>query len=168
MIYLGCIDLRLIPLTTLLAPFFAIIRSPLSTGPITSAALSALHSFFLCDLISPNAAGLDHALIDLSSTVSRCKFEASDSSGDEVVLHQGFQSKDVWGNEDPRRKEREQARITSSDPFAFMQKAQVQLKRSKEDKRRWADERERDLRRRPPVRTACADSDISRSGLCFS
>lgn len=73
-------------MTTLLAPFFAIIRSPLSTGPITSAALSALHSFFLCELISSNAAGLEHALVELSTTVSRCKFEASDSSGDEVVL----------------------------------------------------------------------------------
>ena len=79
-------DLRLIPLTTLLAPFFSIIRSPLSTGPITSAALSALNSFFLCDLIAPNAVGLDHTLVELSSTVSRCKFEASDSQGDEVVL----------------------------------------------------------------------------------
>jgi hypothetical protein len=58
----------------------------------------------------------------------------------------GFENKNVWGNEDPRRKEREQARISSSDPFAFMQQAQTQLKKSKEDKKRWAAERERDLR----------------------
>lgn len=85
-IILYSIDIHLLPLTTLLAPFFAIIRSPLSTGPITSAALSALHSFFLCGLISPGAVGLEYALGELSSTVSRCKFEASDSSGDEVAL----------------------------------------------------------------------------------
>ncbi|KAI0797843.1 Sec7-domain-containing protein [Abortiporus biennis] len=79
-------EISSVPLTTLLTPFFAIIRSPLSTGPITSAALSSLHSFFLCDLISSDSIGLDVALVELSSTVSRCKFEASDSSGDEVVL----------------------------------------------------------------------------------
>ncbi|XPS74169.1 hypothetical protein M3J09_006289 [Ascochyta lentis] len=58
----------------------------------------------------------------------------------------GFESKNVWGNEDPRRKEREQARISSSDPFAFMQKAQTQLKKSKQDKKKWSDERNRELR----------------------
>lgn len=80
------LDLRTFPLTTLLAPFFAIIRSPLSTGPITCAALAALHSFFLCDLISSSSISLSPALAELSGTVSRCKFEASDSSGDEVAL----------------------------------------------------------------------------------
>ncbi|CAA7267940.1 unnamed protein product [Cyclocybe aegerita] len=79
-------DIRKADLTDLLAPFFAILRSPLSTGPITSAALSALHSFFVCGLIFPEASMLEATLIELSSTISHCKFEASDSSGDEVVL----------------------------------------------------------------------------------
>ena len=73
-------------LPDLLSPFFSILRSPLSTGPITSAALSAMHNFFICGLISPDSRAIDVALIDLSSTISHCKFEASDSSGDEVVL----------------------------------------------------------------------------------
>lgn len=80
------IDIRSLPLTTLLGPFFAIIRSPLSTGPITSAALTSLHSFFECGLICTEAASLEACLSELSNTVSRCKFEASDSSGDEVTL----------------------------------------------------------------------------------
>lgn len=75
-----------LPLTTLLSPFLAIIRSPLSTGPITSTALAALHSFFLCDLINPASHFLHNALAELSNSISRCKFETSDSSGDEVVL----------------------------------------------------------------------------------
>lgn len=79
-------DITTIGLPTILAPFFALIRSPLSTGPITSAALSALHSLFVCGFISPTSIALDHALVELSSTVSHCKFEASDTSGDEVVL----------------------------------------------------------------------------------
>ncbi|PCH38679.1 Sec7-domain-containing protein [Wolfiporia cocos MD-104 SS10] len=79
-------DVRELPLTTLLAPFFAIIRSPLSTGPITSTALTSLHSFFVCGLVHPSSANLAAALVELSNAVSRCKFETSDSSGDEVVL----------------------------------------------------------------------------------
>lgn len=73
-------------MTTILAPFFAIIRSSLSTGPITSAALSALHSFFDYGLINPDSPALESALGELSNVVANCKFEASDSSGDEAVL----------------------------------------------------------------------------------
>jgi len=83
---LALLDVMNIPLTVLLSPFFAIIRSPLSTGPITSAALSALHNLFVCGLINTKSKELELALVELSSTVSRCKFEPSDSSGDEVVL----------------------------------------------------------------------------------
>ncbi|KAI0361936.1 Sec7-domain-containing protein [Trametes cingulata] len=79
-------DLHSLPLSTLLSPFLAIIRSPLSTGPITSAALTALHNFFLCGLVYPGAVSLPNALAELSSALSSCKFEASDSSGDEVTL----------------------------------------------------------------------------------
>ncbi|TFK54814.1 Sec7-domain-containing protein [Heliocybe sulcata] len=79
-------DIESIHLSSILAPFFAIIRSQLSTGPITSAALSALHTFFVCGLISSDSPGVDKVLTELSSTVAHCKFDASDSSGDEVVL----------------------------------------------------------------------------------
>ncbi|CBY01949.1 hypothetical protein LEMA_P007360.1 [Plenodomus lingam JN3] len=64
----------------------------------------------------------------------------------ELTAYSGFEEKDVWGNEDPRRKERQQARISTSDPFALMQKAQAQLQRSKLDKKKWAEERDRELR----------------------
>lgn len=80
------VDITHLDLTYLLGPFFAILRSPLSTGPITSTALSSLHNFFINGLISPDSPALDVALAELSSTISHCKFEASDSSGDEVVL----------------------------------------------------------------------------------
>jgi hypothetical protein len=63
----------------------------------------------------------------------------------DLAVYEGFVNKDVWGNEDPRRKEREQARISTNDPFAFMQKAQAQLKKSKQDKKQWAEERNREL-----------------------
>ncbi|KZT74208.1 Sec7-domain-containing protein [Daedalea quercina L-15889] len=75
-----------LPLPTILSPFCAIIRSPLSTGPITSTALTSLHNFFVCGLIGPDVLSLSAALSELSNAISRCKFETSDSSGDEVVL----------------------------------------------------------------------------------
>jgi len=80
------LDTSSISLTDIIAPFLSIIRSPLSTGPITSAALSALHSFFSYDFFLKNDPSVDVALVAVSSSVSHCKFEASDSSGDEVVL----------------------------------------------------------------------------------
>ncbi|KAH9946245.1 Sec7-domain-containing protein [Epithele typhae] len=79
-------DIHSLPLSTLLSPFLSIIRSPLSTGPITSAALTAIHNFFVCGLFYPDAIALQTAQAELSSALSSCKFEASDSSGDEVVL----------------------------------------------------------------------------------
>ncbi|KAF8577240.1 Sec7-domain-containing protein [Ramaria rubella] len=74
------------PLTVLLAPFLALIRSSLSTGPITSAALMSLHTFFASGLIQPTSVDVGPALARLSNTIANCKFEASDSAGDEVVL----------------------------------------------------------------------------------
>ncbi|CZT14640.1 uncharacterized protein RCC_00612 [Ramularia collo-cygni] len=55
------------------------------------------------------------------------------------------QGKDVWGNEDPRRKERERGRISSSDPFAAMQQAQRQLKQSAHDREVWQKERQAEI-----------------------
>ncbi|KAF1940733.1 hypothetical protein EJ02DRAFT_467141 [Clathrospora elynae] len=68
------------------------------------------------------------------------------AGGQDLTIYDGFVNKNVWGNEDPRRKERAQSRITTNDPFAFMQKAQAQLQRSKQDKKQWAEERDRELR----------------------
>ncbi|GAB1735674.1 hypothetical protein NU219Hw_g4242t1 [Hortaea werneckii] len=53
--------------------------------------------------------------------------------------------KDVWGNEDPLRKERERNRISSNDPFAAMQQAQRQLKQSEHDRARWQSERAKEI-----------------------
>ncbi|KAK8153153.1 hypothetical protein IWX90DRAFT_357669, partial [Phyllosticta citrichinensis] len=53
--------------------------------------------------------------------------------------------KNVWGREDPMRKQREKTRMTSNDPLAFMSKAQVQLKKAERDRKSWAAEREREM-----------------------
>ena len=83
---LSALDLSEIPLTAILAPFLALIRSEISTPPIISASLSSLHSFFVCGLISPNSPELRPALSELSNTVSHCKFDAGNTSADEAVI----------------------------------------------------------------------------------
>jgi hypothetical protein len=91
-----------------------------------------------------NAAGKDG--LDKPWYAAQQKPIKQDEEDIAALEYAGFENKNVWGNEDPRRKEREQARITSKDPFAFMQQAQNQLKKSKEDKKKWAEERKRELR----------------------
>ncbi|KAL4879698.1 hypothetical protein BJY04DRAFT_220036 [Aspergillus karnatakaensis] len=54
-------------------------------------------------------------------------------------------SKDVWGNEDPLRGEREQARLNSNDPLLAMKKGVRQLKTVEEERKRWNQERSREL-----------------------
>jgi len=46
-------------------------------------------------------------------------------------------AKDVWGNVDPSRRQRDQARTSTNDPMAFMQRAQTQLRQAKEDRGEW-------------------------------
>lgn len=55
------------------------------------------------------------------------------------------ESKDVWGRPDPRRRERQSTRTSANDPLAFMKKAQVQLKDSERDRRKWKEDRDREL-----------------------
>ncbi|KAL8718823.1 MAG: hypothetical protein Q9225_004086 [Loekoesia sp. 1 TL-2023] len=55
-------------------------------------------------------------------------------------------SKDVWGNEDPRRKEREKMRVAADDPMAAMQKGVSQLREVEKERRQWREERDREIR----------------------
>jgi hypothetical protein len=66
------------------------------------------------------------------------------ASRNELMLAE-LRGKDVWGNEDGRRKERERSRIASSDPFAAMQQAQRQLKQSEKDKETWQRKQQAEL-----------------------
>lgn len=53
--------------------------------------------------------------------------------------------KDVWGNDDPRRQEREQQRIATNDPLAAMRKGVKQLRENEKQRKEWIEQRERDL-----------------------
>ncbi|CAI7621898.1 unnamed protein product [Penicillium palitans] len=65
--------------------------------------------------------------------------------------------KDVWGNEDPRRKERTQARMSANDPLAAIKRGVRQLKTTEQERKRWNDEK------RSEIETLKAD-EVRRSG----
>lgn len=55
-------------------------------------------------------------------------------------------SKDVWGNEDPRRKERDAARVVSNDPLAMMKRGAAKVREVEKERRQLNVERERELK----------------------
>ncbi|OAT06811.1 hypothetical protein BDBG_02965 [Blastomyces gilchristii SLH14081] len=55
-------------------------------------------------------------------------------------------SKDVWGNEDPRRQERERARTDMNDPLAAMKRGVRQLREVEKERKKWEEERRRELK----------------------
>lgn len=55
-------------------------------------------------------------------------------------------TKDVWGNEDPRRKVREAERITSNDPLAMMKMGAKRVREIEKERRKENEERERELK----------------------
>ncbi|KAF9003925.1 Sec7-domain-containing protein [Cyathus striatus] len=79
-------DISQAELPSILSPFFDILQSPLSTSPVTSTILIALHNFFLGGLIQPTSPGLNVVLSELSITMSQLNGHVISSSSDEVVL----------------------------------------------------------------------------------
>lgn len=54
--------------------------------------------------------------------------------------------KDVWGNEDPRRKDREAARIVGSDPLAMMKRGAAKVREVERERRVVNEEKARELK----------------------
>ncbi|KAI9836561.1 MAG: hypothetical protein M1819_001193 [Sarea resinae] len=82
----GCRDIRTFDTPALLHPFLQVIRSSSTSAPITSLALVAITKFFSYNIISRDSPRLSLAMQLLSSAITHCRFEASDSAADEVVL----------------------------------------------------------------------------------
>lgn len=55
-------------------------------------------------------------------------------------------SKDVWGNEDPRRKERETMRIAADDPLAAIQRGVAGVREVEREREKWKHEKDREMR----------------------
>ena len=54
--------------------------------------------------------------------------------------------KDVWGNEHPRRRERDQQRIAADDPLAAMHRGVQGVRQVEKERRDWEREKEREIR----------------------
>ncbi|PGH14138.1 hypothetical protein AJ79_03255 [Helicocarpus griseus UAMH5409] len=81
-----CKDIRDFDTPALLHPFLQVIRSSSTSAPITSLALVAITKFFAYNIINRDSPRLSMALQLLSAAITHCRFEASDSSADEIVL----------------------------------------------------------------------------------
>lgn len=82
----GCKDIRSFDTPALLHPFLQVVRSSSTSAPITSLALVAITKFFAYDIISRTSPRLSMAMQLLSAATTHCRFEATDSSADEIVL----------------------------------------------------------------------------------
>ncbi|KAF1356411.1 hypothetical protein BDV97DRAFT_341769 [Delphinella strobiligena] len=81
-----------------------------------------------------------------SSTIAKAKVPGSAVvEADAIGFEIDGETKNVWGRPDPARKERQQARASTNDPFAFMQQAQGQLRQAEIDREMWKREKEREM-----------------------
>ncbi|WEW60968.1 GDP/GTP exchange factor for ARF [Emydomyces testavorans] len=81
-----CRDIHTFDTPSLLHPFLQVIRSSSTSAPITSLALIAITKFFAYNIINRDSPRLSMALQRLSAAITHCRFEASDSAADEIVL----------------------------------------------------------------------------------
>lgn len=69
----------------------------------------------------------------------------SSSASREKLAQDHIPSKDVWGNEDPMRQEREKARIDANDPLAAMKAGVRGVKNVQIERKKWQEEKLREL-----------------------
>jgi hypothetical protein len=67
------------------------------------------------------------------------------SSSRDVLAPDAMPEKDVWGNEDSMRQEREKARLDANDPLAAIKRGVRQLKSVELERKNWNQERKREL-----------------------
>ncbi|KAJ5279431.1 hypothetical protein N7478_004803 [Penicillium angulare] len=82
----ACKDIRTFDTPALIHPFLQVIRSSSTSAAITSLALIAVTKFFSYNIINRDSPRLPMAMQLLSAAITHCRFEASDSSADEIVL----------------------------------------------------------------------------------
>ncbi|KAL3464216.1 hypothetical protein BJX64DRAFT_99281 [Aspergillus heterothallicus] len=81
-----CKDIKTFDAPALLHPFLQVIRSSSTSAAITSVALLSLTKFFAYKIVDRSSPRISMAMQLLSAAITHCRFEASDSSADEIVL----------------------------------------------------------------------------------
>ncbi|KAF9893065.1 hypothetical protein FE257_012476 [Aspergillus nanangensis] len=67
------------------------------------------------------------------------------SSGNGGIAPESISEKNVWGNKDPMRQEREKVRMSANDPLAAIKKGVRQLRTVEQERKKWNDERSKEL-----------------------
>ncbi|ROW10679.1 hypothetical protein VPNG_05071 [Cytospora leucostoma] len=103
-----------------------------------------------------NAAGRDgfsagapwYAKADSRRVALPADAAAAITTKDDVIAEIGIEAptKDVWGNDDPRRKVRAVQRINTDDPLAMMKTGARRVREVEKERRREAEEREQELK----------------------
>ena len=82
----SCKDIRTFDSPSLLHPFLQVIRSSSASALITSLAINSITRFFSYNLITISSPRVSAAMQLLSAAITNCRFEASDSAAEEIVL----------------------------------------------------------------------------------
>ncbi|OTB08889.1 hypothetical protein M426DRAFT_316915 [Hypoxylon sp. CI-4A] len=82
----SCKNIHEFDAPALLNPFLQVIQASSTSAPITILALKAIRKFLSYGFISPDSPRFPLAMQSLSTAITHCRFEASDSAQDEVVL----------------------------------------------------------------------------------
>jgi golgi-specific brefeldin A-resistance guanine nucleotide exchange factor 1 len=82
----GCRDISTVDAPELLHPFLQVIRSSSTSAAITSLAVISITKFFAYNIITVQSPRISLAMHLLSAAITHCRFEASDTAADEVVL----------------------------------------------------------------------------------
>ncbi|KAI0433653.1 Sec7-domain-containing protein [Xylaria sp. FL1042] len=82
----SCKNIHEFDAPALLSPFLQVIQASSTSAPITILALKAIRKFLSYGFISPDSPRFPLAMQSLSTAITHCRFEASDSAQDEVVL----------------------------------------------------------------------------------
>jgi brefeldin A-resistance guanine nucleotide exchange factor 1 len=82
----GCNDISTVDAPSLLHPFLQVIRSSSTSAAITSLAVISITKFLSYNIITVRSPRMGLAMMWLSAAITHCRFEASDSAADEIVL----------------------------------------------------------------------------------
>ncbi|OCT44515.1 hypothetical protein CLCR_05345 [Cladophialophora carrionii] len=82
----GCRDVSAVDAPELLHPFLQVIRSSSTSAAITSLAVISITKFFAYNIVTIRSPRISQAMHLLSAAITHCRFEASDTAADEVVL----------------------------------------------------------------------------------
>ena len=82
----GCRDISTVDAPSLLHPFLQVIRSSSTSAAITSLAVISITKFLSYNIITVRSPRMGLAMMWLSAAITHCRFEASDSAADEIVL----------------------------------------------------------------------------------